>query len=423
MKLETKTAVMVFVVLLVGVCSHVWRSTAAMGAELASFTPEPTESPVKVVMAPSPTEAQDSASSALTPTAASPTAPGPTATPTPTSTPVPPTLTPWVVTPQPQAEDVFAAATLAVEATTHAATYGTPTPSPPNLVTATYTPQPRVVYNTPTPGNDATATFVALRETAIAVSTGTATPLPENAVTVTPRPTPSPTPWPTYTPHPTPTPVMVPLNGDDIEDYMWATRTPIPTPTAIPQVLVGKILLRSDYGGGQVVVVEADGSNPALLVNSWAYQEALRRERLSPDGKYTVCQRGTTHGLDLYLCPLNGNGQAPARLTYVGSGVAYDPAWSPDGTRIVFASNQQGQDELFVVERVFGNPRTVQLTRNEWEWDKHPSYSPDGKYIVYYSNRTGSNQLWVMNDDGTNRRPLWIPELAGYECWDPVWVK
>jgi len=203
------------------------------------------------------------------------------------------------------------------------------------------------------------------------------------------------------------------------------TLGPSPTPTipSVPAVLAGKIAFRSDrFGGAQVFVMDADGSNVALLTSSWPYEEALGREWVSPDGRHIVYQssRGT-RGLDLFLYDVDEGTRT--RLTYVGTGVAYDPAWSPDGTRIAFVSNQQGPDQVFVVERVFGNPRTVQLTRNEWEWDKRPSYSPDGKYIVFHSNRTGSNRLWVMNNDGTERRLLWIPELAGYECWDPVWIK
>jgi hypothetical protein len=53
-----------------------------------------------------------------------------------------PTLTPWVVTAMPQPDDVFAAATLVVQATLQALQAGTPTPTPPNLVTATPTPPP-----------------------------------------------------------------------------------------------------------------------------------------------------------------------------------------------------------------------------------------------------------------------------------------
>ena len=330
-----------------------------------------------------------------------------------------PSLTPILATPEPTPVDVFAAATRVVEMDQWVARFGTPTATPPNLVTTTPVPGPFVIVNTPRPENWATAAYQAALATAIAATTGTPTPIPLDAVTATP------TPWPTRTPAPTATPVLVPLTDSELLALYVSAPELASTPTmpSVPPALAGKIAFRSDrFGGAQVFVMDADGSNVALLTSSWPYEEALRREWVSPDGRHVVYQssRGT-HGLDLFLRSVDGGD--PARLTYVGSGVAYDPAWSPDGTRIVFASNQQGPDQIFVVERVFGNPRTVQLTSNEWEGDKHPSYSPDVRYIVFCSNRTGSRQLWVMKADGTDLRLLWIPELAGYECWDPVWIK
>jgi len=343
-----------------------------------------------------------------------------------TPTPLPPgavtatpSLTPIVVTPMPTPADVFAAATRVVEMDQWVAQFGTLTATPPNLVTTTPVPGPFVIVSTATPENWATAAYQAALATAIAATTGTPTPIPADAVTATP------TPCPTRTPVPTATPVLVPLTDSELLALYVSVAELGPTPTmpSVPAGLAGKIAFRSDrFGGAQVFVMDADGSNVALLTSSWPYEEALGREWVSPDGRHIVYQssRGT-RGLDLFLYDVDEGTRT--RLTYVGTGVAYDPAWSPDGTRIAFVSNQQGPDQVFVVERVFGNPRTVQLTRNEWEWDKHPSYSPDGRYIVFYSNRTGSNQLWVMNNDGTERLLLWIPELAGYECWDPVWMK
>jgi len=332
-----------------------------------------------------------------------------------------PSLTPIMVTPEPTPADVFAAATRAVELAEWTARFGTPTATPPNLVTMTPVPGPFVIVNTPRPESWATASYQAALATAIAVTTGTPTPIPADAVTATP------TPWPTRTPIPTATPALVYLGDAELlalyAPILALTPTLVPGPIQVPAVLAGRIAFRSDrFGSDHILVMDSDGGNVALLTGSGPYDETLRREWISPDGQHVVYQSSKgTRGLDLFL--RSADGEERWRLTYVGSGVAYDAAWSPDGTRIAFASNQRGVDEIFVVERIFGDPRTVQLTRNEWESDKHPSYSPDGTHIVFYSNRTGINQLWVMNSDGSDRRRLAIPELEGYNCWDPVWIK
>ena len=122
------------------------------------------------------------------------------------------------------------------------------------------------------------------------------------------------------------------------------------------------------------------------------------------------------HGQDLFL--YDSRYGVTTQLTYVGCGVAYDPAWSPDNDHIGFASNQEGDDEIFAVTR---DGLARQLTHNNWEWDKHPSYSPDGRYIAYWSNAgAGRRQIWVMNADGSGKHNI---NNSAFNDWDPVWIK
>lgn len=326
-----------------------------------------------------------------------------------------PTPTPYIVTPAPAPRDVFAAATLAAALATEEALHGTRTPTPPNMITATFTPPPYVVHNTPTPANAATATYQALYATAVAATTGTPTPLPTGAVTATPRPT------ATYAwrPAPTPTPLLVPLEGADLSSYAYVPPTPIPTPNALPQELIGRIGFRSDrLGGTRVFVMDPDGSNVALLTDPWAYEAACAQEHRSPDGRYLVYQAQGGGGLDLWLRALVDN-WGDTQLTRIGSGVAYDMAWSPNNYHIAFTTNRDGNDEIYLVSRDGGDMQ--RLTHNEWEWDKHPSFSSEGSQIAYWSSvGTGRKQIWVMGAFGGEARNV---SNSPHNDWDPVWFK
>jgi Tol biopolymer transport system component len=92
---------------------------------------------------------------------------------------------------------------------------------------------------------------------------------------------------------------------------------------------------------------------------------------------------------------------AVARLTTTGHDS--EPSWSPDGTRIAFASRRDGADSEIYVMDADGSHQT-RLTFNPAN-DDQPAWSPDGR-IVFSSNRTGNSQLLVMNADGTHVQQL-----------------
>jgi len=90
----------------------------------------------------------------------------------------------------------------------------------------------------------------------------------------------------------------------------------------------------------------------------------------------------------------------------------------PDGSRIAFASQEDGSDDIWVIGPLGEGPRN--LTHNDWEWDKQPSWSPDSNRIVFWSNREGRKQIYVMDADGRNVRNISNTE------WDesrPLWIK
>lgn len=82
-----------------------------------------------------------------------------------------------------------------------------------------------------------------------------------------------------------------------------------------------------------------------------------------------------------------------------------DASYSPDRTRIAYASDRLGAGsyDIYVADADGRNP--VRLT-TETGHDLHPAWSPDGATLVFVSARSGVRQLYSMGADGGNVRLL-----------------
>jgi len=105
----------------------------------------------------------------------------------------------------------------------------------------------------------------------------------------------------------------------------------------------------------------------------------------------------------------------PRRLTF-DEGLQTDPALSPDGSSIAYATNKAGQFDIWMQPVAGGNP--VQVTddpANDWQ----PDWSPDGSRIVFCSERHGGGLFMVPSTGGREirlatfgYRPRWSPDGA-----------
>jgi len=104
------------------------------------------------------------------------------------------------------------------------------------------------------------------------------------------------------------------------------------------------------------------------------------------------------------------DGSTPTRLFF-----QVDPAWSPDGRSIAFASMRYGSFDIFVM-RADGSG-TRRLTRTQ-EHDFRPSWSPDGDWIVF--DRGAWGDLFVIGKDGRGERRLTHdPAQETDPAWSP----
>lgn len=81
----------------------------------------------------------------------------------------------------------------------------------------------------------------------------------------------------------------------------------------------------------------------------------------------------------------------------------FNPAWSPDGKRIVFECDCNGK---FAIYTINADGTGLKKLTDDNSDNGQARWSPDGKKIVFYSRRDGNQQIYLMDADGSNQRRL-----------------
>ena len=125
--------------------------------------------------------------------------------------------------------------------------------------------------------------------------------------------------------------------------------------------------------------------------------------RLSPNGETLAVSLVDPKAWnpDIWLIDLTRGG--PSRFT-VGSALNAAPVWSPDGARIVFRTNRNGQTELYAKSAGGGGNEEVVLTYETQHAAGIDSpnlvcsdWSPDGRYVIAsVPQQTTGDDLWLV---------------------------
>jgi len=174
----------------------------------------------------------------------------------------------------------------------------------------------------------------------------------------------------------------------------------------------GRIAFSSNRDGFLAIyVMHADGSDVTRVTNKHqlAYEPAW-----SPDGTrlaFTVYHDRTSYG-EIHV--INADGSAPTRLTQNTAGDG-QPAWSPSGDQLAFTSTRDGNSEIYVMSTDGSAP--TRLTRHPGA-DADPAWSPDGTRLAFTSTRDGNSEIYVMNTDGS--APTRLTRHPSADA-DPAW--
>ncbi|HSC48354.1 MAG TPA: DPP IV N-terminal domain-containing protein, partial [Gammaproteobacteria bacterium] len=158
----------------------------------------------------------------------------------------------------------------------------------------------------------------------------------------------------------------------------------------------GRRLVYQEWDG-QVDLYSLDTRAPGAQPQQLTF--TTRRDwspAVSPDGRRIVFASDRTGFNEIWVADSDGGNSL--KLTAFSGPYVGNPAWSPDGRQVVFdAPAVDGNFDLYAVDAAGGAPR--RLTTDAAE-DRFPHFSPDGSWIYFSSRRSGAWEIWRMPATG-----------------------
>jgi TolB protein len=164
----------------------------------------------------------------------------------------------------------------------------------------------------------------------------------------------------------------------------------------------------------EIYIADYDGANPIKVTNTrtlnitptWSPDnQAIAYTSYRPSGGMGTFQDIVLSYISTGERRMPANGD-PKKQNYL-------PIWSPDGSKIAFTTNRDGNPEIYVMNKDGSGARRM---TNSPAIDVSPTWSPTGGQLAWVSDRTGTARIYIMNADGTGQRPL-----INEECYRPTW--
>jgi TolB protein len=137
---------------------------------------------------------------------------------------------------------------------------------------------------------------------------------------------------------------------------------------------------------------------------------------ISPDGSLVALTLSKDGSPNLYVRAVNGG--TPVRLTSETRAAIASPSWSPDGSHIVYTSDQAStaHPQLYMVSRSGGAPRRLTTRGSQ---NVSPNWGANG--LIAYASLLGKFQVCVLDPNTLDNKMVSPGDNASYEdpCWAP----
>jgi PKD repeat protein len=182
--------------------------------------------------------------------------------------------------------------------------------------------------------------------------------------------------------------LIVSSNGLD-SDNVTATIT-VNAAAPLPPSINQPVTFVSDQdGNNEIYTLATDGSATNLTNNNADDRSPV----WSADGSRIVfVSNRENNNNDIYV--MNADGSNLINITN-NSANDNNPTWSADGTQIAFVSDRDGNNEIYAVN--VADPTNATNITNNPANDTNPAAAPNNTQFAFVTDRDGNNEVYVIN--------------------------
>ncbi|MFH0759918.1 MAG: SBBP repeat-containing protein [Bacteroidota bacterium] len=158
--------------------------------------------------------------------------------------------------------------------------------------------------------------------------------------------------------------------------------------------------IRYSQGQSSIMKINDDGTNEISITQ---YASEIKGLDWSPDGLQIVFASSHLGNYDIHVVTTDGSNAD--QLTFTAENEQY-PRWSLGGTQLLYYSFFTGNEEKSTIQLINADGSGYQALTDGSARDELPCWSPDDKSIAFASDRDGETELFRMNADGSHQRQI-----------------
>lgn len=195
---------------------------------------------------------------------------------------------------------------------------------------------------------------------------------------------------------------------------------PVDGQVASRAVRFGRIVFQSNRDGHpEIYIMNVDGSGQTRLTN-FSTGQGNREPSIARDGRKIAFYSNRNGHAEVFTMEADGTKER----AITKGGIDFSPAFSYDGTRIVFVKGTVVDGlavrNIWVMNDAGGSPTELTHATRPADSVDQPQFSPDGKKIVFVGRKGSSTEIYVMDADGSHVQELTDTQSKGVQNGDPM---